>query len=172
VAGRPSGLRTRTASGQVPHWGSAVLNALTPKRRASCLLWPRSGCPFRDGVSIAMLSAKWVCGVPHHAPLKRTPKGKYPACTVNGCAAAHYARGLCSRHYKRQWVSIPLEGSPNFAEANGKPKSTADKVREIRILRLQGWSYVRLGRRFGLSDNAIRERRTCESMCKLRSERG
>jgi hypothetical protein len=34
---------------------------------------------------------------------------------------------------------------------------TAEIVREIRLLHGQGWSYVRLGARFGVSDDAARD---------------
>jgi hypothetical protein len=100
---------------------------------------------------------QWRSGVPYHAPLKRTPKGKYQACTVDGRAAAHYAKGLCSRHYKRQWAGIPLEGSTILGEAHANSKLTADTVRQIRMLHMQGWSYVRLGKMFGVSDDAVRD---------------
>jgi hypothetical protein len=100
---------------------------------------------------------QWRSGVPYPAPLTRTPKGKYRECTQQGCPEAHYARGLCSRHYKRQWAGIPLEGSTTLGEAHPNSKLTADAVRQIRMLHAQGWSYVRLGQMFGVSDDAVRD---------------
>jgi len=100
---------------------------------------------------------RWRNGAAYHAPLTRTPAGKYPQCTVDGCAHAHYAKGLCSRHYKRQWAGIPLSGSTVVGEAHPNAKLTADAVGQIRALHTQGVSYVRLADMFGVSDDAVRD---------------
>lgn len=100
---------------------------------------------------------KWRRGALYRAPLTRTPKGKYHACTVDGCGEAHYAKGLCRLHYQRQWAGIPLEGSTIRGEAHGKSKLTEDAVRQIRMLHTQGWSYARLGKMFGVSHDAVRD---------------
>jgi hypothetical protein len=66
-------------------------------------------------------------------------------------------KGLCGRHYKRHWAGIPLEGSTILGEAHGNSKLTEDAVRQIRMLHIQGWSYVRLGKMFGVSHDAVRD---------------
>jgi len=100
---------------------------------------------------------QWRSGVGYHAALKRTPKGKFHECTVDGCGRAHYAKGLCGRHYKRQWPGIPVEGSTILGEAHGKSKLTDEAVRQIRMLHNQGWSYGRLGKMFDVSADAVRD---------------
>jgi hypothetical protein len=60
---------------------------------------------------------RWRNGAAYPAPLIRTPKNKYQHCTVDGCRDAHYAKGLCSRHYKRRWAGLPLTGATIAGEA-------------------------------------------------------
>jgi hypothetical protein len=76
---------------------------------------------------------------------------------MDDCGKAHYAKGLCRRHYQRQWAGIRLEGTIIQGEAHRKSKLTDESVWQIRLLRSQGWSYARLGKRFGVSDDAVRD---------------
>jgi hypothetical protein len=100
---------------------------------------------------------RWRNGAPYDAPLVRTQKGKYSACTWDGCGKPHSAKGLCRQHYLRQLAGIPLDGNDIRGEAHGKAKLTEDAVRRIRELHSQGWSYERLGRTFGVSGDAVRD---------------
>ena len=100
---------------------------------------------------------QWRRGVPHPAPLTRTPKGKYQICTQKGCPEPHYAKRLCRRHYQRQWAGIPVEGSTTVGEAHSNSKLTVNMDRQIRTLHSQGWSYIQLGKKFGVSDDAVRD---------------
>jgi hypothetical protein len=100
---------------------------------------------------------RWRNGAAYPAPLIRTPKNKYQHCTVDGCGEAHYAKGLCSRHYQRVWAGIPLQGKTMIGEAHPNAKLTADIVRRIRTLRSQGVGYRRLAAMFGVSDDAVRD---------------
>jgi hypothetical protein len=100
---------------------------------------------------------RWRNGAAYPAPLSRTPKNAYPHCTVDGCRDAHYAKGLCSRHYKRRWAGLPLGGSAILGEAHPNAKLTADTVRRIRKLQAQGVSYARLAEMFGVSHDAVRD---------------
>jgi hypothetical protein len=100
---------------------------------------------------------RWRSGAPYDAPLIRTPKGKYSACTCEDCGKPHYAKGMCRQHYLRQWAGIPLAGRDIRGEAHGKAILTEDAVRRIRELHSQGWSYQRLGRTFGVSGSAVRD---------------
>jgi hypothetical protein len=110
---------------------------------------------------------RWRSGAAYPAPLIRTPKNKYRHCTVNGCAQAHYAKGLCSRHYKRVWAGIPVQGKTIVGEAHPNAKLTADTVRQVRALHSQGVSYRRLAAMVGVSHDAVRDavrRRTWKHM--------
>ena len=100
---------------------------------------------------------RWRNGAAYPAPLTRTPKNKYQHCTVDGCRDAHYAKGLCSRHYKRRWAGIPLGGTTIAGEAHPNAKLTADTVRRIRTLHSQGVRYARLAEMFSVSHDAVRD---------------
>jgi hypothetical protein len=100
---------------------------------------------------------RWRNGAPYHAPLTRTPKGKYRNCTWGSCGRPHYAKGLCRRHYDRQLAGIPLTGKPVRGETHGKAKLTEASVTQIRVLRSQGWSFRQLRERFNVSDAAVRD---------------
>jgi hypothetical protein len=100
---------------------------------------------------------RWRNGAAYPAPLTRTPKNKYQHCTIKGCRDAHYAKGLCSRHYKRRWAGIPLNGSAILGEAHPNAKLTADTVQRIRTLHGQGVRYARLAEMFGVSHDAVRD---------------
>jgi len=100
---------------------------------------------------------RWRAGADYHAPLIRTPKGKYQHCTLKGCRDTHYAKGLCRRHYIRQWAGYPKERKSILGEAHPNAKLTDETVRRIRTLRDQGVSYRQMATMFGVSLDAVRD---------------
>jgi hypothetical protein len=99
----------------------------------------------------------WRRGAPYPAPFIRTPKGKYHVCAVEGRAAPHRAKGRGAAGITHATGSVCLGTFTTVGGRQRQRQLTAEIVREIRLLHGQGWSYVRLGARFDVSDDAVRD---------------
>jgi hypothetical protein len=100
---------------------------------------------------------QWRRGAPYPARLIRKPKGKYEVCAVEGRAAPHRAKGLGAAGITHAAGRSALGTLTMVGGGQRQPQLTAEIVHENRLLHGRGWSYVRLGARFGVSDDAVRD---------------
>lgn len=84
------------------------------------------------------------------------PNGLPVTCTVEGCGKPYRAKGLCLVHYcrARRGNDLPA-GDRSRGERHGNARLTAEDVRDMRRLRVHGFTLRWLADRYGVSNVSV-----------------